>query len=148
MTSQNRAAPLATNLCCPVGLSFPGWILMNVFLTPVSPKMLFKGNEKCRVTHGIHLSSHPSIFHIFFRSVSLDRQARLLSHLPLATADSQMFLLTLGFDLLPAIRLNMGILRNTKEIYDYCKLEAKIETEEIISSSKLPGMSSLAFSSL
>lgn len=80
--------------------------------------MLFKGKEKYRVTNGIHLSSHPTTFHIFFFNVSLDSQASLLSCLPLATADSQMFLLTLGFDLLSAIRLKMDILKNTKEIYD------------------------------
>lgn len=80
--------------------------------------MLFKGQKKYRVTHGIHLSSHPTTFHIFSENISLDRQASLLSHLPLAVADSQMFLLTLGFDLLPPIRLKMDILKNTKEIYD------------------------------
>jgi len=62
--------------------------------------MLFKGKEKYRVTCGIHLSSHPKSFHIYiFFNVSLDRQASLLSHLPTAVADSQTFLLTLGFDL-------------------------------------------------
>lgn len=80
--------------------------------------MLFKGKAKYRVTHGIHLSSHPTTFHIFFENVSLDSQASLLSHLLFATADSQMFLLTLGFDLLSAIRLKMDILKNTKEISD------------------------------
>lgn len=80
--------------------------------------MLFKGQEKHRVTHGIQLSSRPTAFHIFSENVSLARQASLLSHLPLATADSQMFLLTLGFDLLPAIRVKMDILKNTREIYD------------------------------
>lgn len=109
MTSQNCAAPLATSQCFPVGLSFPGWPLKNVFFTPGACKMLFKGKEKYRVTRGIHLSSHPTTFHIFLKNVSLDRQTSLLPYLPLATADSQMFLLTLGFDLLSAIRLKMDI---------------------------------------
>lgn len=73
--------------------------------------MLFKEKEKYRVTHGIILSSHLTTFHIFLKNVSLDRQTSLLLYHPLATADSQMFLLTLGFDLLSAIRLKMDILK-------------------------------------
>lgn len=46
------------------------------------------------------ISHHiPSLSTYIFLNVRLDRQASLLSHLPIAVADSQTFLLTLEFDL-------------------------------------------------
>lgn len=66
ITPWNRAAPLATSQHRLLLLSSPSWFLKNVFFTPGACKMLFKGKEKYRVTCGIHLSSHPESFHIFF----------------------------------------------------------------------------------